>query len=87
MKLVKSSKKPHRWAVAQGGDTWLVDDDVPGAPLGKSAVPQRFDLPPGHPLYGQRVLPYVTAGQRSVIMGEDGKLKRDGDDDQGEDDG
>ena len=80
MKLIRSAKRPSADAVRQGkgSDQWLVHDDAPGLALGRDDVPQRFDLPKKHPLYGKRVLRVVESGQPSQVMMNDGKILPNG---------
>ncbi len=83
MKLVRSAKRPSRGAIHQGGDLWLVGEEsltelgaeeLAGTDA-RDAVPPRTDLPPGHPLYGQRALRSVPAGSGDIIVSNKGDIE------------
>jgi hypothetical protein len=83
MRLVRSNEQPSEGAIHQGGNLWLVvDEDSELAPSAtelttveaRAAVPLRTDLPPDHPLYGERALTNIPAGFSDIVVDADGQM-------------
>lgn len=82
MKLARASKCPHRNALHQGGDLWLVPDGAKLA-LGAATLSDfaaRTALPmlirAGHPLHRRRLLRNVPSGYPDLEVSATGEVVR-----------
>lgn len=76
MKLIRRGTRPTlaKWAIYQGWNVWLVDDECPGVP---PDVAERNSIRIPHE--GRWVLPDVPAGTVAIFMDDDGNLSLNGD--------